>query len=87
MGREFVVIQLNQEEKAHILEKTSFFIHDKITKSNLNNGRKKNIRFEKASLHDIIGELCYYFNRCNDDYEFMVLDELISHLESAERTS
>ncbi len=81
MGKEYVLIQLNKEEKAQILEKASFFIFDKTTEADLNNGRKKNIRFDKSSLVEIIGELCYYFNRSDDDREFQVLDELISHLE------
>ena len=35
-------------------------------------------------LKQVIGELSYNFNRCDDDNLFDFLDELIGHLECSE---
>jgi hypothetical protein len=85
MARDYIEVDLTQEEKATVLEYAGFFVMDEITKADLSNKRKKWIRFSKYAISDIIGELSYCFNRCNDDYLFNLLDELISHLEFYER--
>jgi len=85
MATEYIEVDLSQEEKAAVLEYAGFFVMDETTKADLSNKRKKWIRFSKHALSDIIGELSYCFNRCEDDYLFHLLDELISHLEFYER--
>lgn len=84
MSDKYISVDLDSEQKALILEYGEMLIYDSKTKEDLNNKRKKWIRFDQHSLTDLIGELSYYFNRCNDDYKFYVLDELISHLENYE---
>ena len=67
------------------MEISGFFVMDEASKSDLSNGRKKWVRFNKYELGNIIGELSYYLNRCEDDILFNFFDELICHLESYER--
>ena len=74
-------IDLTKEEKAVILELAEFVICDDSTKADLHNGRKKWIRFTSYGVKQVIGELSYNFNRCDDDLLFSFLDELIGHLE------
>ena len=77
----YIEIDLDKEEKQAILKHANFFIMDKITKADLENNRKKWIRFKQDNLPEIIGELSYHFNRCKSDYQFHLLDQLIMHLE------
>ena len=81
MAKEYIDVDLTQAEKAAILQYAGFFVVDETTKTDLSNNRKKWIRFSKFALSDIIGELSYCFNRCEDNDLFQRLDELISHLE------
>ena len=85
MANEYVEIDLTPEEKLAVLEYAGFWVLDETTKADLFNRRKKWIRFSKFDLEYVIGELCYYFNRCKDNTLFYFLDELISHLEYYER--
>ena len=85
MAKEYIEVDLTQDEKAGILKYAGFFVMDETTKADLSNGRKKWIRFSGYELSNIIGELSYCFNRCKDDSLFDFLDELISHLEYYER--
>ena len=84
MSVEIVEVDLTKEEKAAILELAEFVICDDNTKADLRNGRKKWIRFTSYGLTQVIGELSYNFNRCDDDNLFNFLDELIGHLECSE---
>lgn len=84
MSEDFILVDLDKEQKLIILDKASFFIFDEETKIDLNNKRKKWIQFKKSTITDIIGELSYYYNRSKNEYESMVLDELICHLENHE---
>ena len=59
----------------------SFFLTDSEPIEDLNNKRKKWIRFNKFMLSEIIGELSYCYNRSKNNYESIILDELIVHLE------
>ena len=81
MAKEYIDVDLTQAEKAAVLQYAGFFVVDETTKTDLSNNRKKWIRFGKFALSDIIGELSYCFNRCEDNDLFQCLDELISHLE------
>ena len=85
MSNEFILVDLDEEQKSIVLDKASFYIFDDETKMDLNNKRKKWIRFKGITLTDIIGELSYYYNRSKSDYESMLLDELICHLEYYEK--
>ena len=85
MSNRFILVDLDKEQKSIILDKASFYIFDDETTEDLNNNRKKWIRFKGTALSEIIGELSYYYNRSNNNYESMVLDELISHLEHYKR--
>ena len=85
MSKHYIEVDLGPEEKAAILEYAGFFVMDDTTKADLSNKRKKWVRFNKSAISDIIGELSYCFNRCEDDDLFDLLDELISHLEYYER--
>jgi len=85
MATEYIEVDLTQEEKAAVLDYAGFFVMDETTKADLSNKRKKWLKFSKHALSDIIGELSYCFNRCEDDYLFHLLDELISHLEFYEQ--
>ena len=84
MSEDLILVDLDKEQKLIILDKASFFIFDEETKIDLNNKRKKWIQFKKSTITDIIGELSYYYNRSRNEYESMVLDELIGHLENHE---
>ena len=81
MSNEYILVELDKEQKSIVLDKASFYIFDNETKKDLNNKRKKWIRFKRTTLTDVIGELSYYYNRSKSEYESMLLDELISHLE------
>ncbi len=85
MSSEFILVDLDKEQKSIVLDKASFFIFDDETTKDLNNKRKKWIRFKCETLTDVIGELSYYYNRSKNEYESMVLDELICHLEYYEK--
>ena len=87
MGNKYLLVDLDKEQKAIISDKASFFVQDGGTREDLNNNRKKWIRFKKMALSEVIGELSYYFNRCENKYESMVLDELIMHLEYYEKNT
>jgi hypothetical protein len=82
---EFIPVDLDKEQKSIVLDKASFYIFDDETTKDLNNKRKKWISFKSKTLTDIIGELSYYYNRSENEYESMVLDELICHLEYYEK--
>ena len=62
MSNKYIDIDLNREQKLLVQEKTSFFIFSDCTKEDLNNKRKKWIRFERLAISDIIGELSYYYS-------------------------
>ncbi|MFT5658289.1 MAG: hypothetical protein ACI9KN_001568 [Gammaproteobacteria bacterium] len=85
MTSEFIHVDLDKEQKSIVLDKASFFIFDDETTKDLNNKRKKWISFNCKTLTDVIGELSYYYNRSKNEYESMVLDELICHLEYYEK--
>ncbi len=85
MSDRFILVDLDKEQKSIVLEKASFYIFDEETKGDLNNMRKKWIKFKRTTLTDIIGELSYYYNRSENEYESMLLDELICHLEYYEK--
>ncbi len=85
MSDEFILVDLDKEQKSIVLDKASFFIFDDETTKDLKNKRKKWISFKRKTLPDIIGELSYYYNRSENEYESMVLDELICHLEYCEK--
>lgn len=85
MASEYIYVDLDKEEKEVVLKYASFFVADEITKSDLLNKRKKWIQFKQYALSDVIGELSYHFNRCEDDYLFQLLDQLIGHLENYEK--
>lgn len=77
----FIEVDLDNEQKQIILDKAAHFVYHDVTKADLNNKRKKWIRFDKDSLDEVIGELSYYYNRSTKPYESMMLDELILQLE------
>ena len=85
MSNKFILVDLDKEQKSIILDKASFYIFEDETKVDLSNRRKKWIKFTPSTITDIIGELSYYYNRSKSDYESMLLDELICHLESYEK--
>jgi len=85
MKDDFILVDLDKEQKSIVLDKASFYIFDDETKMDLNNKRKKWIKFKRTTITDIIGELSYYYNRSENKYESMLLDELICHLEYYER--
>ena len=85
MSDRFILVDLDKEQKSIVLEKASFYIFDEETKEDLNNKRKKWIKFKRTTLTDIIGELSYYYNRSENEYESMLLDELICHFEYYEK--
>ena len=85
MKYEYIEVDLDSNEKEIILKLASFCIDDEYTKMDLNNGRKKWIRFRLYAISFIIGELSYHFNRCKNAYNLELLDELIGHLENIER--
>lgn len=81
MSDKYIQVDLDKDQKNIVLDKASFYIFDDETKLDLNNKRQKWIRFERATITNIIGELSYYYNRSQNEYESMLLDELICHLE------
>lgn len=83
MDTKYIEVDLTQEEKEAVLKYAGFFTMDKNTTADLSNKRKKWIRFSSYELSDVIGELSYHFNRCQSDYQFYFLDELIGHLENS----
>ena len=87
MAENYIEVDLESYQKKAILKYASFFVMDENTKADLSNGRKKWIRFPPTTITNIIGELSYYFNRTTSDNVFYLLDELICHLESYEKTS
>jgi len=87
MATKYTKVDLEPHEKKAILKYASFFVMDENTKADLSNGRKKWIRFKPTAITDVIGELSYHFNRTKSDNVFWMLDELIAHLESYEKTS
>lgn len=85
MAKQYVNVDLSQDEKEAIIKHANFMVSDEITKGDLQNKRKKWIRFTPSELTEVIGELSYYFNRSKDNYQFYFLDQLISHLEFYEK--
>ncbi|MGB5446169.1 MAG: hypothetical protein WBM99_11750 [Psychromonas sp.] len=85
MTNEYLQVDLSQDEKEAILKHAVFVMTNKTTKIDLENKRKKWIRFTPYDLTQVIGELSYHFNRSKSDYQFYFLDQLISHLEQFER--
>lgn len=85
MAKIYIKVDLDNEQKATILKLAGFVIIDKITTTDLMNSRKKWIRFSQFALSDLIGELCYHFNRTKSERKFYFLDELICHLEHYEQ--
>jgi len=85
MSDKFILVDLDKEQKSIVLDKASFYLFDDETKKDLNNKRKKWIRFKNVTITEIIGELSYYYNRSKNEYESMLLDELICHLEYYEK--
>jgi hypothetical protein len=85
MRKNFILVDLDETEKLILLKEASFFLTDSETIEDLNNKRKKWIRFNKNILSEIIGELTYCYNRSKNNYESMVLDQLIVHLEYYEQ--
>jgi hypothetical protein len=80
---EFIEVDLHADEKELVLELAGFFVVDEVTQADLKNGRKKWIRFRPHVVSEVIGELCYYYNRCKSAAKSELLDALISHLENA----
>jgi len=85
MKDDFILVDLDKEQKSIVLDKALFYIFDDETKMDLNNKRKKWIKFKRTTITNIIGELSYYYNRSKNEYESMLLDELICYLEYYER--
>jgi hypothetical protein len=85
MSDKYVLVDLDKEQKSIVLDKASFYIFDDETKEGLNNKRKKWITFKRTTITEIIGELSYHYNRSENKYESMLLDELICHLEYYEK--
>ena len=85
MSVEYIEVDLNNEEKQVILKLAPFFVTDPITNRDLQNKRKKWIRFHPMALTDVIGELAYHFNRSRSNYQYHLLDELIDHMENYEK--
>jgi hypothetical protein len=85
MVKEYINVDLTRDQKSAILEYAGFFVMDETTRADLSSKRRKWIKFSKFDLSNVIGELSYCFNRCNEDDLFHFLDELISHLEVYEQ--
>jgi len=77
----FIEVDLDNEQKQIVLAKAAHFVYHDVTKADLNNKRKKWIRFEKDTLDEVMGELSYYYNRSKNPHEIVMLDELIDHME------
>jgi len=80
---EFIEVELRADEKKLILELADFWVRDETTQADLQNGRKKWIRFRPDVVSEVIGELSYHYNRCKSAAKSERLDALISHLEIA----
>ena len=80
---EYIEVDLRAYQKKLVLAHAGFLVEDEATQADLKNGRKKWIRFKPDVISDVISELTYHFNHCNSDAKSDLLDELISHLESA----
>lgn len=76
-----IKVDLSADEKALILQHARFVLSDHDTQGDLDNKRKKWVRFVPDELTAVIGELTYRFNRTEDDYQFYMLDQLIDHME------
>jgi len=87
MAKNYIKVDLTQEEKEAILQLAGFVISDEIIKTDLENKRKKWIQFTSFELSQVIGELSYHFNRSKSDYQFYFLDQLIGHLEFYEKNN
>lgn len=81
---DMISIQLYAHEKRCIRDLALYTIGNAQTILDLKS-RKQWIDFELFDLSQLIGELCYYFNRCTDDGIYIILDELIGTLENSER--
>lgn len=85
MRVEYTEVDLSKAEKSTIVDLALFVISDEITIKDLQNNRKKWIRFDSYELTAVIGEITYNLNHKANDYEVMYYDELISHLEYYEK--
>lgn len=85
MNDQYVEVDLTSEEKKLIMKLASFFVTDEITQADLTNSRRKWVRFKTHAISEVVGELSYHFNRCNNSYMSELLDALICHLESHEK--
>jgi hypothetical protein len=85
MSDNFILVKLEQRQKAMVLDEASHCISDDETINDLKNKRKQWIRFHKFSINDIVGELSYVCNRSTSARKSMLLDELISDLEYYEK--
>ncbi len=79
---EFIDVDLHANEKKLILELAGFWVTDETTRADLNNARKKWVRFKLHVASEVMGELTYHYNRCRSAAKSELLDALISHLES-----
>lgn len=79
---EYIAVDLDNDQKKLILKLASLWVRDEVTQADLNNNRKKWIRFRKYALSEVAGELAYYFNRSKNRGQAAYLDELIEHLEA-----
>jgi len=80
---QYIEVDLHADEKKLILELAGFWVGDEVTQADLKNGRKKWIRFRQHTFSEVIGELCYHYNRSKSAAKSALLDELIEHLEGA----
>ncbi|MFT5880721.1 MAG: hypothetical protein ACI86X_001851 [Moritella sp.] len=85
MASEYIRVDLTQDEKDAVLKHAKFVLTDDVTKTDLENKRKKWIRFISFEMTQVIGELTYHFNRTTSDYEHYFVDQLICHLEFYEK--
>ncbi|EPJ43394.1 MAG: hypothetical protein OFPII_41890 [Osedax symbiont Rs1] len=85
MTKQYIQVDLSKDEKEAVSKYAGFVMSDENTKIDLDNKRKKWIRFVPYELTLVIGELSYHFNRSNNDYQFYLLDQLIGHLENCEK--
>lgn len=80
---DFIEVDLRADEKKLILALADFWVRDETTQADLQNGRKKWIRFRPDVVSEVMSELSYHYNRCKSTAKSERLDELISHLEIA----
>jgi hypothetical protein len=85
MSTEYIQVDLSKAEKSTVIDLALFVISDEVTIKDLQNNRKKWIRFDLYELTAVIGEIAYNLNNKANDYEVMFYDELISHLEYYEK--